>query len=270
MKNVHDIRQKTRFCVIIPVYNSENFISDTINSVLQYAENIIIINDGSTDGTADVIIQHYGFDLQSREVIENCKCQKNANIIVISYSKNRGKGYALQQGFKKALELGFTHVVTMDADGQHLANDIALLTERTQKNPDALIVGSRKFDNPNMLKGSRFANNFSNFWFRMQTGISLPDTQTGFRLYPLHRMGNMRLFTNRYETELELLVRLAWRGIKIIPQEINVYYPPENERLSHFRKGIDFFRISVLNTVLCVFAVVYGYPSMFLRKIFKT
>jgi glycosyltransferase involved in cell wall biosynthesis len=188
---------------------------------------------------------------------------------VLSYDKNRGKGYALRQGFKRASELGFTHAITMDADGQHLATDIAALQQVSRKNPDALIIGSRQFNNPNMPEGSLFANNFSNFWFRVQTGISLPDTQTGFRVYPLHLMRNMHLFTNRYEAELELLVRLAWRGIKMIPQGINVYYPPKNERLSHFRKGKDFFRISVLNTVLCVLAVVYAYPTMFLRKIFK-
>jgi glycosyltransferase involved in cell wall biosynthesis len=242
--------------VIIPVYNSENFIADVINSVLQYAENIIVVNDGSTDNTAGVLNV-----TPFRKPFET-----------VSYSKNRGKGYALQQGFKRAVELGFTHAVTMDADGQHLATDIALLIEKTQENPEAMIVGSRNFDNPNMSKGSRFANRFSNFWFRVQTGIPLPDTQTGFRVYPLHRMGNMRLFTNRYEAELELLVRSAWSGIKIIPQTINVYYPlsSTNKRLSHFRKGRDFFRISVLNTILCVLAVVYGYPNMFLRKIFRT
>jgi glycosyltransferase involved in cell wall biosynthesis len=255
-----DIRDNMRICVIIPVYNSENHVAGVIKSVSQYAGTLIVIDDGSTDGTANVIA-HSGFASQFRE--------KAGEFHLITCPKNRGKGHALRQGFKKALELGLTHAVTMDADGQHLATDIALLTRKARQNPDALIVGARKFDNPNMSGSSRFANNFSNFWFRLQTGIALPDTQTGFRLYPLRRTGNMRLFTNRYEAELELLVRAAWRGIKIIPQEINVYYPPRNERLSHFRKGRDFFRISVLNTVLCFFALIYGYPGIFVRKIVK-
>jgi glycosyltransferase involved in cell wall biosynthesis len=237
------------------VYNSEKSIASVVENVFQHVEYVIIVNDGSTDGTAGKLSM----------------CQQlGKSVELISYTKNRGKGYALKQGFMRALELGFTHAVTMDADGQHLAADIAVLTEKMQGNSDALFVGSRKFNNPNMPKSNRFANNFSNFWFRVQTGISLPDTQTGFRLYPLHRMRNIRLSTNRYEAELELLVRAAWRGIKIIPQEINVYYPPNNERISHFRKGRDFFRISALNTVLCFLAVVYGYPSMFLRRFFKT
>ncbi|MDR2805231.1 MAG: glycosyltransferase family 2 protein [Dysgonamonadaceae bacterium] len=244
--------QDIKFCVIIPVYNSEKLITNVVKSVMQHAENLIVVNDGSTDKTLEQLVEF----------------QKFNKFELISYAPNCGKGYALHQGFKKALELGFTHAITMDADGQHLATDIAVLQQKSRENPDALIIGSRKFDNPNMPESSRFANNFSNFWFRMQTGISLPDTQTGFRLYPLLRMGRMRLFTNRYEAELEILARSAWRGIKLIPQEINVYYPPTKERLSHFRKGKDFFRISVLNTFLCFFAVVYGYPRMILRKVF--
>jgi hypothetical protein len=118
-----------------------------------------------------------------------------------------------------------------------------------------------------MPRGNIFANKFSNFWFMVQTGKRLPDTQTGFRVYPLHKIGNMRLFTNRYEAELEMLVCSAWRNIPIVSQPINVYYPPINERISHFRGGKDFFRISVLNTILCVFAIIYGYPSMLIRKL---
>jgi len=235
-------------CIIIPVYNSEKLISDVLKSVLQYTENVIVINDGSTDGTLDII--------------------KNfTEITLVTYSKNRGKGFALQCGFRKALEMNYTHAITMDADGQHIATDIPKLIEASEKQPDALIIGSRKFDNPNMPQGNIFANNFSNFWFMLQTGKRLPDTQTGFRVYPLKKIGKMRLFTNRYEAELEMLVRLSWRNVKIVSQPINVYYPPVKERLSHFRGGKDFFRISVLNTVLCVLAVVYGYPSMFIRKI---
>ncbi|MDR1225308.1 MAG: glycosyltransferase family 2 protein [Prevotellaceae bacterium] len=242
-----------KICALIPVYNSEKHIANVLKSVVQYADNIIVVNDGSTDGTQQEIADQTGND---------------SRIAVVSYEKNRGKGYALQQGFRRALQLGFTHAITLDADGQHVASDIPFLQQTATENPNALIVGSRKFDNPNMPGGSKFANNFSNFWFTVQTGRKLPDTQTGFRVYPLQRIEKMHLFTNRYEAELELLVRCAWRNIRLIPQAIDVRYPPENERLSHFRAGKDFFRISVLNTVLCFFAVVYGYPSLFLRKVF--
>jgi len=240
-------------CVVIPVYNSEELIAGVIASVLQYADHMIVVNDGSTDGTLEALA-----GLRERETIE-----------VVSYAKNRGKGYALRQGFERASKLGFTHAVTMDADGQHLASDLETMTKASDDQPDTLIVGVRKFDDPNMPRGNRFANKFSNFWFAAQTGRRLSDTQTGFRVYPLHKMGKMRLATNRYEAELELLVRSAWRRIPLVQQPIDVYYPPAGERVSHFRAGKDFFRISLLNTALCFAAVVYGYPSMFLRKIFK-
>ena len=250
-----------KFCVIIPVYNSGNLIIDVIKSVKQYAKNLIVVNDGSTDGTLDAI-RHCVADL-----IQERPQPSEESVTLVSYPKNRGKGYALQQGFKRALELGFTHAVTMDADGQHLASNLGVMISLAENKPDALIVGARKFDNPNMPQGNRFANKFSNFWFMVQTGSRLPDTQTGFRVYPLLKIGRMRLFTNRYEAELEILVRSAWRNIPIISQPVDVYYPPMNERVSHFRGGKDFFRISVLNTVLCFFAVVWGYPSMLLKKI---
>jgi len=239
-----------KICVIIPVYNSENLVANVIKSVLQCTENLIVVNDGSTDSTLDTL--------------------KNfSEITLVSYTKNRGKGYALQQGFQKALELGFTHAITMDADGQHLVSDLEIMTKASENQPNALIIGARKFDNPNMPRGNIFANNFSNFWFMVQTGKKMPDTQTGFRVYPLQKIGKMCLFTSRYEAELEMLVRTAWRNIPIVSQPINVYYPPVNERLSHFRGGKDFFRISILNTVLCFLAAVWGYPNMFLRKLSK-
>ncbi|GHU68531.1 hypothetical protein FACS189413_05640 [Bacteroidia bacterium] len=240
-----------KICIIIPVYNSEELIAGVVKSVLQCAENLIVVNDGSTDGTMEKLV----------------KFQKLNKFELISYEKNRGKGYALQQGFRRALKLGFTHAITMDADGQHLASDLEIMTKAAENQPNALIVGARKFDNPNMPQGNVFANNFSNFWFALQTGQRLPDTQTGFRVYPLQKIGKMRLFTKRYEAELELLVRCAWCNIRLVSQPVNVYYPPVNERFSHFRKGKDFFRISILNTVLCFLAVVYGYPSMLIRKI---
>jgi len=250
-----------KICVIIPVYNSEKLIADVLKSVLQHTEDLIVVNDGSTDGTLEAIEHIKRNTFQKRVTFESFE--------LVSYTKNRGKGYALQCGFRKAVEMGFTHAVTMDADGQHLATDIATLVQTAEKQPNAIIVGMRRFDNPNMPPSSVFANNFSNFWFMVQTGKRLPDTQTGFRVYPLQRIGKIRLLTNRFEAELEILVRSAWRNIPIVSQPISVYYPPPNERLSHFRGGKDFFRISVLNTVLCFLAVVYGYPRMLIYSMLK-
>ncbi|MCK7560122.1 DUF2062 domain-containing protein [Chitinophaga sedimenti] len=114
-----------------------------------------------------------------------------------------------------------------------------------------------------------FANKFSNFWFYVETGIRAPDTQSGFRLYPIHRMGRIRSICNKYEFEVEVIVRSAWKGIKIDWAPIKVYYPPKEERISHFRPGPDFTRISVLNTVLVTIAFLYIKPRDFIRAMMK-
>ena len=171
----------------------------------------------------------------------------------MSYLPNRGKGYALKRGFEKALEEGFDFAVTLDADGQHFPEDVTKLTSLLSgdKVPsEVLVVGTRNLSAEGMPVKNSFANRFSNFWFRLQTGIALSDTQTGFRLYSLHALPKLGWITNRYESELELLVFSAWRGVKILSQPIQVYYPPQEERVSHFRPFADFVRITLLNTVL--------------------
>jgi 1-acyl-sn-glycerol-3-phosphate acyltransferase len=229
-----------KICVIIPTYNNATTIRRVIEDVEKYCSSIIVVNDGSTDDTAEI--------LQSIPL----------PIEVISYPKNRGKGYALVTGFKKAKALGYTHAITIDADGQHFADDIPCFIEGLKHNPEGFIVGCRNLTEENMPRQNTFANRFSNFWFRLQTGINLPDTQSGYRLYTLSSLKGLNLITSRYESELELLVYAAWAGVDITSVNVKVYYPPAEERVSHFRPIYDFFRISVLNTVLCLGALLYG------------
>lgn len=243
--------RELKICVVIPTYNNEKTLEAVVNDALRFAPAVMVVNDGSTDFTPKLLNQ-----LDNR-------------VIRLSYDKNQGKGHALQLAFREALSFGYDYVISMDADGQHKADDLQKFAKILSQNPDSLIVGSRSLTAPNMPKQNTFANRFSNFWFAVQTLHRLPDTQSGFRAYPLRKMGKMRLLTSRYEAELELLVRCAWRGIALLPLEVDVYYPPQNERVSHFRPRVDFLRISVLNTILCLVALVYGYPSMLFHKIFK-
>lgn len=244
-----DLLQELGICVIIPTYNNAGTIVDVVRSVAEFCGNIIVVDDGCTDNTAALLSQ-------VKEPVQ-----------VIGYQPNKGKGTALTVGFREAMKQGFRYAITMDADGQHFATDIPLFAEYIDQNEDAMLIGSRNLKQENMPQKNTFANKFSNFWFTVQTAHKLPDTQTGFRLYPLRKMGDMHLMTSRYEAELELLVRSAWRNIELIPLPINVYYPPEGERVSHFRPGRDFTRISLLNTFFCFAAILYGYPSMLIRKI---
>ena len=215
---------------------------------LLYCDDVIVVTDGCTDRTTDIL---HAID----------------GITIVSYPQNRGKGYALKMGFRRALEMGFSYAITLDGDGQHYPEDIPLFLKANQQHPQSLIIGSRQLEGVDRSKGSSFANKFSNFWFYVQTGRALSDTQTGYRLYPLHRLCGLSLLTSRYEAELELLVFASWHGVKLVPIPVQVYYPPRNERVSHFRPGKDFARISVLNTVLCFLAVVYGLPLRLWRAL---
>lgn len=240
------ILKELKTCIIVPVYNNVGTINGVVQRILRFCQDVIVVDDGSTDGSSDSL--------------------EDLGAVVVRYEKNRGKGYALKTGFKEAKARGFERAITIDADGQHFPEDIPAFAAEAKKHPDAMLVGSRNLRMENMPGGNTFANKFSNFWFRLQTGVNLPDTQSGFRLYQLNRIGKLHLLTSRYEAELELLVFLCWKGVQMRPVGIRVYYPPEGERVTHFRPFWDFFRISVLNTVLCVFALFYGLPSRLLRK----
>lgn len=242
-----------RTTILIPTYNNAKTVCDVIRRSAQVCPDVMVVNDGSTDDT----------------LVRLQTLQKELPFELVSYEDNRGKGGALKAGFRRAKALGFTHVLTLDADGQHFPEDAPLLLEAGERNPEAIIVGSRSFGDENMPGGNVFANKFSNFWFTVQTLQRIPDTQTGFRLYPLDHIGGLRVLTARYEAELELLVFSAWCGTKLIPVPIRVYYPPIEERVSHFRPTMDFVRITILNTFLCLLAIVYGGPRMLFNYLKK-
>lgn len=237
-----------RLCAIIPTYNNAGTLREVVEGVRQYCEQVLVVNDGSTDDTSEVL-----------KTLPK-------DVDVVTFAKNRGKGAALVAGFRRAKEMGFTHAITIDADGQHFPDDIPVFIHHLSPlTPDTgIIVGARNLTEENMPRQNTFANKFSNFWFRVQTGINLPDTQSGFRLYTLNALKGLSLITSRYESELELLVFAAWAGVKITSVPVRVYYPPAEERVSHFRPVYDFVRISILNTVLCLLALVYGWPRKLL------
>jgi len=250
------------YCLIIPTYNNKKTLLQVIETSKKYCDYIIVVNDGSTDDTA-VLLQN---EIIKRQQNKNTFEDQDKSIEVIDYKKNRGKGYALRCGFKRALQLGFRYAITIDADGQHYADDIPLFVKAIADAPDSLIIGCRFLKQENMPTKNSFANRFSNFWYHIQTLRRLPDTQSGFRLYPIRKMQKMRFFCNRYEAELEMLVRLSWELIPVRAIPISVYYPPANERISHFHPFYDFCRISLLNTLFTLVAVAYFYPKLLIWK----
>jgi len=155
----------------------------------------------------------------------------------------------------------------MDSDGQHDAADLPAFLEALQADPGAFIIGARNLRQEHVPGKSSFGNRFSNFWFWVTTGRKLPDTQSGFRLYPLAPLQGMHFFSNKYEFEIEVPVRLSWKGVPIKSIPVSVYYPPAGERVSHFRPFRDFARISVLNTFLTLIALLWVHPLVFFRKL---
>jgi glycosyltransferase involved in cell wall biosynthesis len=240
-----ELLNSTHFCVIVPTYNNHKTLKRVLDSVLEFTKNVIIVNDGSTDGTGEILNEY-------------------AYLTQIHHTKNLGKGMALRNGFKKAIELSFEYAITIDSDGQHFPSDIPNFIAEIQQQPNSLLIGSRNMAQENVPKKSSFGNKFSNFWFKFETGIKLSDTQSGFRLYPLKLIPKL-FYTNKFEFEIEVIVRSAWKGVVVKNIPIQILYDPA-ERVSHFRPFKDFTRISILNTVLVINAILYIKPRDFFRK----
>ncbi|MCS3532383.1 DUF2062 domain-containing protein [Chryseobacterium sp. JUb7] len=240
---------ENKICVLIPTYNNEKTLRRVIDGVLEYTDSIIVINDGSTDSTLNILTEY-------------------SQITIINLPENKGKGNGLKTGFRKAKELGYHYAITIDSDGQHYPDDIpvfvkALLDEKQE----VLLIGNRNMSQDGIPKKSSFGNRFSNFWFWFETGIKLEDTQSGYRLYPLHKIPK-KYFTPKFEFEIEIIVRTAWRHIPVKNVPIKVLYDPA-ERVSHFRPFKDFTRISILNTILVTITLLYIIPRNFVNNFKK-
>ncbi len=239
-------------CVLIPTYNNSKTLARVLDGVLKFStgNDIIVVNDGSTDSTSEILLTYHN------------------KITLLANEINSGKGFSLRKGFAKAIELGFENVITIDSDGQHFPNDIPNLLSVAIENRGALLMGTRNMQQEGVPAKSSQGNKISNFWYWVETGNKLTDTQTGFRLYPLEPIQNIKLVTRKFETEIELIVKLAWRGVKVIPVEINVLYD-SNERVSHFRPFKDFTRIGIMHTYYVTLAVFYHIPKRLLQKLAK-
>ncbi|MCB0793350.1 MAG: DUF2062 domain-containing protein, partial [Flavobacteriales bacterium] len=231
-----------RACILVPTYNNGRTLANVLKGIEAVGEKeVFVVDDGSTDATAGILD---GF----------------GHLRILRHEKNRGKGAALRTGFDAAHREGFDYAITIDSDGQHDPFDIVRLRRAVDVNPGAMIMGVRDMSGQDVPGKSSFGNRFSNFWFRVETGWRLQDTQTGFRAYPLKPVCAMRAWTTRFEYEIESIVRLAWKGIPFVQVPVSVRYDME-DRVSHFRPGPDFLRISLLNSVLVTLAFLWHWPK---------
>lgn len=241
--------EELKTLVLIPTYNNAPKLIGVLDSILELTSHVLVVNDGSTDETSQILEEY-------------------ENIFTLQYEKNQGKGIALKKGLDWAIKRDYRYAISMDSDGQHLASDLEKFLDKVTEEPESMIIGARNMDTAEGVPGgSSFGHKFSNFWFQLETGKKLPDTQSGFRLYPLSQIKNMRFYTTKYEFEIESIVRLSWRGVKMLWVPIRVEYP--EDRITHFRKFWDFFRISILNSVLVLIALLWIKPRDLFRRIAK-
>ncbi len=213
-----------RLLVAIPTYNNARSIAQVVRDVLDHVPEVLVVNDGSTDGTEDAA--------------------RAAGARIVRHDVNRGKGEALKTALRTALGEGFTHVLTIDGDGQHNAADIKNMIAAASAAPEAIILGTRDFSK--MPEKNRFGNNFSNFWVNLAMGSRFTDTQCGLRVYPTRVIELYRFRGTGYEFETEVLIRHARAKRPISPVPVDVYYPPPEERVSHFVPSRDATRIVFL------------------------
>lgn len=239
--------------ILIPTYNNISELKTLCLALEAQDLFVLFVNDGSNDGT--------GAFLQ--------KWIPGKNAAYLEHEVNLGKGIALQNGFEYLERKGFSHAISMDSDGQHLPKDLEFFVEKIEEDPKAIWIGARNLNQDNVPIKSSFGNRFSNFWVWAQTGVKLADSQSGFRAYPLKYIQKINYKTQRFEFEIEVLIRNQWAGVPLKYFAIDVYYPPEEERISHFRPFKDFMRISYLNTVLTLIALFWIFPKRFINNIFK-
>ncbi len=227
--------------VAIPTYNNAATVADVARRCLKQHPHVVVIDDGSTDGSGDAA---------------------RAVTTVIAHPVNRGKGAALVTALDHAAAEGFSHVIAVDADGQHLPEDLPLFLDAARSDPDAIHLGVR--DMSTAPESSRFGRRFSNFWIWVETGHHVGDSQTGYRVYPVVPVRSLRFPVGRYEWEVEVLTRALWAGIAVRDVACRVFYPPKEERVSSFRPFHDNARISWLNTRLVAGRILWP-PRWFNR-----
>lgn len=244
-----------RVIVVIPVYNNGSTVEGVIAGVLRYCNDIVVVDDGSTDSTFAV-------------------CSEISSIIVLRHDHNRGKGAALRSGFAYARKHCFTHAITVDADGQHLAEDLPLFLQKIKDEPQTLWIGDRVIPLDGGATQSsclQIGRRFWAFWYKLYTGNTIRDTQSGYRGYPLAAIENLGCSSERYQYEIEILICAAWNNTPVKSIPVHMLCQFKKERLPFFRSMRDFMRICAVNGRAAVSRVFFppqliNVPGLQIRK----
>lgn len=212
-----------KLVAIIPALNAERTVPNVIAGALAQMRNVVVIDDGSSDRTGEVA--------------------SAAGAVVLRHDVNRGKGAALKTGFAWALERGLEAVITLDADGQHLPGEIPKFVAEWDASHADLIIGGRAHLFDQMLPRRRNANRFSAWCISKTSGVHIPDSQSGFRLYSARLLRAIRLHTDGFDMESEVIVRAGRRGFRIVTIPIDLGFV-DGLATSHYRPLADTLRIA--------------------------
>lgn len=242
-----------KFGFIIPVYNHGATLEAVVKSLLQFNYPIIAVDDGN--------------NAENKALIAEVE-KKYPLVTVVTRKKNGGKGKAMCSGVKKASEMGLTHVLQIDSDGQHDVNRVAYFLKKSEENPEALICGCPEYDE-SAPKSRVNGRKFSNGWIHCVTlSKDIVDAMIGFRVYPVEPFMKVLespvYIDGRMGFDIEILVRLYWKGIKIISEPVKVFYPENG--ISNYRIFRDTVRISFSYARLCI-GMIIRIPVLLYRKI---
>lgn len=241
-------------CAVIPSYNHSVKLAEITESLLAKKLPVIIVDDASN--------QEHQSKLQHL-------ANSHQDIHLLSHNENQGKGGAVITGLLKAEQMGFSHALQVDADGQHDLNDINALLELSEKCPQALISGQPVYDHT-IPKGRLWGRSITHFWVHIETlSLQVKDTMCGFRVYPLassSKLIQQVSLGKRMDFDIEIMVRLFWRNVPVKFVKTKVDYPEDGQ--SHFRALHDNVLISWLHTRL-VFGMIVRSPAIIAQRLRK-
>ena len=228
MGTIHNSTQQ--ILLVIPTYNNVDTIAGVVSKAVETEYDVLVINDGSTDGTEITI--------------------ESLSVYKITHSQNKGKGAAILTALNWASNKNYTHIITIDADGQHEPSEVSNFIPKIKERPLSVIVGTRNFSSTEVPGKSRFGRKFSNFWLKTACGTTIPDSQSGFRAYPVDAILKLKLRGTGYNFEIEVLAKAVWAGLSLDSVDISVHYSDATKKASHFDPLFDNIRISKTYTKL--------------------
>lgn len=244
------LRTVTRCVVVAPTYNHGAALGGVLRELSDSGLPVIVVNDGATDHTAEVI-NHW---LSAPDRVAQGRA--------VTHPSNQGKGAALSTAFIEAGRLGYTHAATIDTDGQHDVADLKRLIQESSRDPGSLIVGARAPAGWGAPWASRVGRAVSNWLVGLECGVAIADSQSGMRVYPIAETLECHVRSGRYGFETEVLVRAAWRGLRIIESPIRCMYEVPGGRTTHFRLVADSLRAVAMHVRLIGGAMVRRAPSV--------